>query len=367
MSSTSRFAPCSATDRRGSVPAPRRAAPVAVVGAGAWGTTLSALASVRGPATLWAREPEVVASIERHSENRLYLPDVALPAGIEVTDDLEHAVASAEVVIVAAPAQHVRSVMTPAVPWITPGTLLLSVAKGIEAGSCLRMTEVLAGMFPQLSSDSIGVLAGPNLAREVIAGHPSATTVAFPDLNAAEAIQDRLGGPTFRVYTSTDVVGCEIGGAVKNVIAIAAGVADGLQCGTNTMAALVTRGLAELTRLGAAMGADPLTFLGLAGNGDLIATCASRLSRNHRVGRELAAGRSTHEIVAGMASVAEGVATAPVIVELARRHAVEMPIVETVASLLEGRIAPPAAITTLMSRQPCPELHGLVSTSTLAS
>ena len=167
----------------------------------------------------------------------------------------------------------------------------MSVAKGIEASSSKRMTEVLADVLPAVDPDAIGVLAGPNLAREVIAGHPSATTVAFADPAPRTAIQARLTGPTFRVYTSTDVVGCEIGGAVKNVIAIAAGVADGLGCGMNTMAALVTRGLAELARLGVALGGDPLTFLGLAGNGDLIATCGSPLSRNHRVGHELAAGR----------------------------------------------------------------------------
>ena len=193
----------------------------------------------------------------------------------------------------------------------------------------------------------------------MIAGHPSATTVAFTDPVAAESIQSRLSGPTFRVYTSTDVVGCEVGGAVKNVIAIAAGVADGLGCGMNTMATLVTRGLAELARLGVALGGDPLTFLGLAGNGDLIATCMSPLSRNHRVGEELAAGRTAEDILSGMTSVAEGPASAPVIVGLARRHDVEMPIAETVIAVLDGEIGPRDAITMLMGRQPRPELHGL--------
>ena len=214
-------------------------------------------------------------------------------------------------------------------------------------------------MLPALPSDAIGVLAGPNLAREVAGGHPSATTVAFTDPNAGTAIQRRLSSPTLRVYTSTDVVGCEIGGAVKNVIAIAAGVTDGLGYGMNTMAALVTRGLAELTRLGVALGGDPLTFLGLAGNGDLIATCSSPLSRNRHVGSELAAGRSIETILAGMSSVAEGVPTAPVIVDLARRHAVEMPIVETVKAILDGAVTPTDAITALMTRQPRRELHGL--------
>ena len=182
---------------------------------------------------------------------------------------------------------------------VAAGRLVVSVAKGIEARSSKRMTEVLTEVLPHIDPrGAVGVLAGPNLAREVIAGHPSATTVAFTDPGAANAIQERLSGPTFRVYTSTDVVGCEIGGAVKNVIAIAAGVADGLGCGMNTMAALVTRGLAEVARLGVALGGDPLTFLGLAGNGDLIATCGSPLSRNHRVGHELATGSTVEQILA---------------------------------------------------------------------
>ena len=202
------------------------------------------------------------------------------------------------------------------------------------------------------------MLAGPNLAREVIAGHPSATTVAFTDPDHATAIQSRLSGQTFRVYTSTDVVGCEIGGAVKNVVAIAAGVVDGLGYGMNTMAALVTRGVAEVARLGIALGGDPLTFLGLAGNGDLIATCSSRLSRNHRVGRELAEGSTIEEVTGRMTSVAEGVTTAPVVVELARQHGVEMPIAETVAAILDRRIAPRDAISMLMEREPRHELHG---------
>ena len=332
---------------------------VAVVGAGAWGTTLSALASVHGPTTLWAREPEVVTAILDHHQNRLFLPDVALPAEIRATIDLEEALRGADVVVVAVPAQHVRDVMTRAAPSIARGSLVLSVSKGIEASSAKRMTEVLADVLPGVESDSIGVLAGPNLAREVIAGDPTATTVAFPDASAAAAIQQRLTGPTFRVYTSADVVGCEIGGAVKNVVAIAAGVAAGLGLGMNTMAALVTRGLAELARLGVALGGDPLTFLGLAGNGDLIATCGSPLSRNHRVGQQLAQGRAVGEILASMTSVAEGVATAPVIVEMARRHNVEMPIADAVATLLDGRIAARDAIALLMSRPTQSELHGL--------
>jgi glycerol-3-phosphate dehydrogenase (NAD(P)+) len=337
---------------------------VAVVGAGAWGTTLSALATGHGPTALWAREPEVVASIRDRRENCLFLPEVELPPAIAATSDLEAAIVGADAVVVAVPAQHVRAVMTEAGRWIAPGSLVVSVAKGIEASSAKRMTEVLGETLPHIPPEAVGVLAGPNLAREVVAGHPSATTVAFADPAAAAAIQERLTGPTFRVYTSSDVVGCEVGGAVKNVIAIAAGVASGLDFGMNTVAALVTRGLAELTRLGVALGGEPLTFLGLAGNGDLIATCASPLSRNHRVGLELAAGSTVADILARRTSVAEGVTTAPVIVELARRHGVEMPICDVVAALLDERIGPRDAITSLMSRPPRSELHGLTAAAT---
>ncbi len=340
---------------------------VAVVGGGAWGTTLSALASAHGPTALWAREPDVVTSMRADHENALFLPGVHLPAEIQATNDLQEALAGADLVVMAIPAQHVRESMTHAGAWIAPSSLVVSVTKGIEVHSTKRMTEVLTEVLPHLDPRDIGVLAGPNLAREVVDGHPSATTVAFTDLAAAAVVQRRLNGPTFRVYTSTDVVGCEIGGAVKNVIAIAAGVASGLGCGMNTMAALVTRGLAELTRLGVALGGDPLTFLGLAGNGDLIATCGSPLSRNHRVGHELAAGATLAEVLAGMTSVAEGVTTAPAIVELAHRHDVEMPISETVVALLDGRIGARDAITALMSRELKTELHGLQGAPTFTS
>jgi glycerol-3-phosphate dehydrogenase (NAD(P)+) len=332
---------------------------VAVVGAGAWGTTLAALASRRATTTLWAREPEVVTSIADHGENRLFLPGLALPADLRASTSLDESLTDAEVVIVAVPTQHVRAVMTAAGPFLRAHPLILSVAKGIEAGTGERVSEVLTDVLGPGDAGPIGVLAGPNLAREIMAGHPAATTVAFRELEAAGSIQQLLVGPTFRVYTSTDIVGCEIGGAVKNVIAIAAGVADGLGCGTNTMAALITRGLAEMTRIGVRLGGDPLTFLGLAGNGDLIATCSSPQSRNHQVGRALAAGESVADIVGRARSVAEGIATAPVVVDLARRHAVEVPICETVLAMVEGRLAPAQAIATLMERKPTMELHGL--------
>jgi len=263
------------------------------------------------------------------------------------------------VVIVAVPSQHLRAVLGAAAAFVPAGALVVSVAKGLEAGTGLRMSEVIAGELPKHPRDAIGCLAGPNLAREVMAGHPSATCAAFADLERAEAIQQLFMGDTLRVYTSDDVIGCEIGGAVKNVIAIAAGVADGLGYGMNTLAALITRGLAELTRLGVAVGGHPLTFLGLAGNGDLIATCGSPKSRNRRVGEELAKGRSIGEIVGERRSVAEGVDTAPVVCELASRVGVEMPISATVAALLAGQLAPADIVPRLMRREPKFELHGL--------
>jgi glycerol-3-phosphate dehydrogenase (NAD(P)+) len=334
-----------------------------VLGGGAWGTTLSTLIAATSPTTLWAREPDVVTAIRDHHDNPVFLPGVSLPPAIWATNELGEAVADADAVVVAIPAQHVRPVISSVGEAIEERALVLSVVKGIETGSGMRVTEVLRQLLPHIEAAAIGVLSGPNLAREVITGHPSAATVAFASPDASGAIQRLLLGPTFRVYTSHDVIGCEIGGAVKNVIAIAAGVADGLGCGMNTIAALITRGLAEITRLGVALGADPLTFLGLAGNGDLIATCVSTHSRNHRVGRELAAGRKVDEIVAGMTSVAEGVATTPAVVELARRTGVELPIAEAVLAVFDGRLDPTDAIATLMGRPSKPELEHLAGAS----
>jgi glycerol-3-phosphate dehydrogenase (NAD(P)+) len=265
---------------------------VAVLGAGAWGTTIASLAAASAPTRLWALEPEVVRSIRERGENSTYLAGSTLPASLYPTNDLAEAVEGADLVIVAVPARHLRAVMGLAGPSMGSGSLVLSLTKGIEPVTGRRMTEVLGEVLTDHEPNAIGVLSGPNLAHEVMAGHPSATCVAFPDVTYAESVQRLLMSDRLRVYTSPDVVGCEIGGAVKNVIAIAAGVADGLGYGMNTKAALITRGLAELGRLGVAAGGSPLTFLGLAGNGDLIATCSSPQSRNHRVGEQLAAGRS---------------------------------------------------------------------------
>ena len=306
------------------------------------------------PTTLWAREPEVVTSIREHHENRRFLSGFEVPAGLRATTELEEALAGASIVIVAVPAQHLRAVMARASPWLVGDALLVSVTKGIEVSSSKRMT---AGADRSALTDRRGRDRRARWAKPRPRGHRRASVGDHCRVQRQEhatAIQSRLSGQTFRVYTSTDVVGCEIGGAVKNVIAIAAGVVDGLGYGMNTMAALVTRGLAEVARLGIALGGDPLTFLGLAGNGDLIATCNSPLSRNHRVGRELAEGSTIEEVTGRMTSVAEGVTTAPVVVELAHQHGVEMPIAETVVAVLDRRIAPRDAITMLMGRAPTP-------------
>jgi glycerol-3-phosphate dehydrogenase (NAD(P)+) len=249
--------------------------------------------------------------------------------------------------------------MAMAQAFVPAQALVVSVAKGIELRSNQRMTEVLSEVLVRHDPTEIGVLSGPNLAREIIGGQPAATCIAFADPERARSIQSLFVGDRLRAYTSDDVVGCEIGGAAKNVIAIAAGVADGLGFGTNTKAALVTRGLAELTRLGVALGGRPLTFLGLAGNGDLIATCSSPLSRNRRFGEELATGRSVDDLVGTTRSVAEGVDTVPALLGLASKFGVEMPISETVHALLGGEISPTDVVARMMGRSPKAELDGL--------
>jgi len=329
---------------------------VTVDGAGAWGTQLACLLSARAETTLWAREPEVVASIERGRENEQFLPGFPLPTRLRVTNDLADAIAAAELVVFAVPAQHLRSLVE-SIDVSAP--LVLNVAKGLEEGTCMRMSEVLADALPRRDRSTIGVLSGPNLAREIAAGQPAATCVAFPGSGGAGWVQELLMSPALRVYTSGDVVGCEIGGALKNVIAIAAGVADGLGYGTNTKAALITRGLAELARLGTAAGGQPLTFLGLSGNGDLVATCSSPQSRNYRLGQQLAQGRSPQEVLASQSAVVEGATTAPVAVELAARLNVEVPIARSVVALLRGERTAPELVTQLMGREGKAEFAGL--------
>lgn len=330
---------------------------LAVVGAGSWGTTLASLAArgVGADSTiLWAREPEVADAVNEQHANPLFLPGFALSTSLRATTSIDEALDGADAVIMAVPSQHFRSVFREVAPRLPRTGPVLSVVKGIERNSLLRMTEIMAQESDHDSS-LIGVLSGPNVAREVADGEPAATVIALGDDAWAQRLQTRFMSPSFRVYTNPDVVGCEIAGAVKNVIAIAAGIADGLGFGANTKAALLTRGLAELARLGIATGGEALTFLGLAGNGDLVATCGSDKSRNHRVGFELGRGRSIDDIVNGMHMVAEGVETTPGVLALAERAGVEMPIAEQVLAVIEGRRTPTEAVEVLMGRQPRPE------------
>lgn len=310
---------------------------VAVIGAGSWGTTVAALAAVNTPTVLWARRPELAAAIRRDRVNGDYLPGARLPDELAATDSLAEALGDADLVVMAVPSHGYRSVVVDAARHIRAGVPVVSLAKGIEAHSLMRMTEVTLDVMP---GRPVAVLTGPNLAREILAGQPAASVVAVEDPAVAAELQRVFGRRTMRIYTNPDVVGCEVGGAAKNVIAIAAGMATGMGFGDNTRASLVTRGLAEMTRLGLAMGAKVSTFAGLAGIGDLIATCASPQSRNTTVGAELGRGRPIDEIVASMTMVAEGVKSSPSVLALAHRYGVDMPITEQVVAVChDGRTA----------------------------
>ena len=328
---------------------------IAVIGAGSWGTTVACLAAQRHGAVLWARRPEAVTNMNEQRRNEQYLPGAEIPYNLTVTSDLTAAMEGAEAVIMGVPSHGYREVLASAAAVVPDGAAILSLTKGIEQGTLKRMTEVTAEELPGHDPDIIGVLSGPNLAREVIAGQPAATVIAMSNTDRARALQDVFMSPSFRVYTNTDVIGCEIAGALKNVMAIAAGMARGLGFGDNTMATLVTRALAELTRLGVAMGGEPLTFAGLAGMGDLIATCVSSQSRNNRVGTELGKGRSLDEIIADMNMVAEGVKTTRAVLDLADVHGIEMPIAQQVGRVLYEGVRPRDAVLALMTRQAKPE------------
>jgi glycerol-3-phosphate dehydrogenase (NAD(P)+) len=331
---------------------------VAVIGAGSWGTAVAAIVARQAPTVLWARRPELAEAIGRAHRNPAYLSEYELPASLRATSSLEEAVTGADVVVMGVPSHGFRSVLQEARPFVAPGVPVVSLAKGLEEGTLERMTEVIGDVVGG-PDRPYGVLTGPNLAGEIMAGQPAASVVAMTDDRVAEDLQQLFTTEVFRVYTNTDVVGCELAGALKNVMAIAAGMVDGMGFGDNTRAAVITRGLAELTRLGVALGGQPLTFSGLAGMGDLVATCISHQSRNRYVGEQLGRGRTLEQIVADMKMVAEGVKTSRVVVELAARVGVEMPIAEQVVAVLyEGRRAADA-VTALMLRSAKPELHGI--------
>jgi glycerol-3-phosphate dehydrogenase (NAD(P)+) len=330
-----------------------------VIGAGSWGTAVAAIVADHADVTLWARDPELAARIERDHENDRYLPGIALPPHLHCASDLDVVCRGADVVIVGVPSHGFREVLGAAASSIGADVPVLSLSKGVEQATHLRMTEVVADVLPDHPRGRIGVLTGPNLAREVAEGQPTASVIALGDHEVAAELQHLFMTRTFRVYTNPDVVGCEIAGALKNVIAIAAGIAAGLGYGDNTKAALITRGLAELARLGVALGGEPLTFSGLAGMGDLVATCTSDKSRNRRVGVELGRGRTLDEIVSETNMVAEGVKSTAAVLAIAREREVDMPIAAMVGAVLYDGARPVDLIPSLMLREAKAELDGI--------
>jgi glycerol-3-phosphate dehydrogenase (NAD(P)+) len=308
---------------------------VVVLGAGSWGTTVASLVARRDPAVVWARDPDVAEEIQSQRTNERYLPGCTLPPSLEATDDLEKAVAQAELLIVGVPSHGFRETLAAAKPHIHPWIPVVSLAKGLEQGSLLRMTEIIKEVLP---GHPAAALTGPNIAREIMGGHAAASVIATEDLAVASALQQVLRRGLLRIYTNHDVIGCELGGALKNVVAIASGIAQGLTVGDNTRAAVMTRGLAELTRLGVALGGQPATFAGLAGMGDLVVTCISPHSRNRHVGEQLGLGRSLEEILGDMTMVAEGVKTAVTVHEVAERLDLEMTVCDAIYRVVTGAI-----------------------------
>lgn len=309
---------------------------ITVLGAGSWGTTMASLVAARHETTLWARNPDIALEINEHSTNEAYLPGFPLPTELRGSSDLEKSVASAQVLVMAVPSHAFRSTLEDIAHCIHPWIPVVSLSKGFEQGSLMRMTEVIADVLP---GHPAAALTGPNIAREIMSGSAAGAVVATPDLAVASALQKVLGRGLFRLYTNHDVIGCEVGGALKNVVAIACGIAQGLSVGDNTRAAVMTRGLAELTRLGVAMGGEAATFAGLTGMGDLIATCVSPHSRNRHVGEQLGMGRPLAEITGEMTMVAEGLKAAVTAHELAQRYDVEMPVCESIHDVVVGNIS----------------------------
>ena len=316
-----------------------------LLGGGSWGTTVASLIARNAPCTIWARCSDTVDEINQQHSNSKYLPGATLNSKLVATHCIEEAVSGCDVLVMGVPSQHFRAVLQQASEFIRPWVPVISLTKGLEAGTELRMTEIIEEVLP---GHPVGVLTGPNLAREIIAGQAAASVMAMEDEIIVRALQELFHSGLFRVYTNTDLIGCELGGVLKNVIAIAVGMGDGQGAGDNTRSALITRGLAEITRLGVAMGGRPETFAGLAGMGDLIATCTSPQSRNRHVGCELGRGRPLDDIIGEMLMVAEGVKSAPTVVALGERYGVEMPITRDVLSVLQGERTPQQAFRGLL-------------------
>jgi len=306
---------------------------VSIMGGGSWGTTVASLVSRNAPATLWARNTATVEEINTHHTNDTYLPGAALPEKLKATNSISDAASSADVIIMGIPSHNFRSVLEEVKQHIRPWVPIITLTKGLELETGMRMTEVINEVLP---GHPAGVLTGPNLAREIMAGQAAASVIAMEDPVIMKELQTLFNSGLFRVYTNNDVIGCELGGVLKNIIAIAVGMGDGQGAGDNTRSALITRGLAEVTRLGVAMGGRAETFAGLAGMGDMIATCTSDQSRNRHVGVELGKGRKMQEIIDEMLMVAEGAKSAPAVIALAEKYNIEMPIASDVYRVVSG-------------------------------
>jgi glycerol-3-phosphate dehydrogenase (NAD(P)+) len=334
-------------------------AAIGVIGSGAWGTTLARLLANKGIATtLWEHQPERATEMERQRENTIFLPGFSFPSLLQVTADIEEAVQQKDMLLLVTPSQRMRENLRLLAPYVERHCLLVSASKGIEIGSLKRMTEIIAETLPR-AQRYIGALSGPSISREVAQEKPTAVVVAAQDKEVAIRIRDLLGTAHFRVYSTSDVTGVELAGALKNIIAIGAGINDGIGYGENAKAAFITRGLAEISRLGIAAGAHPLTFAGLAGIGDLITTCASPLSRNQQLGCRLGAGEKLADILKSAHAVVEGVATTRAALQLAARYNVEMPITEQLSLVLFEGLDPHRAVLELMMRDPKGELEGM--------
>ncbi|HVB73746.1 MAG TPA: NAD(P)H-dependent glycerol-3-phosphate dehydrogenase [Ktedonobacteraceae bacterium] len=333
---------------------------VGVIGSGAWGTTLALLLANKGfETTLWEHRPERALAMQREHENSLFLPGFSFPYNLQVTSDIAQATRDKHLLLFVTPSQRMRENVRLLTPFLGPNTLCVSCSKGIEISSLKRMTEVITDEIPS-AANRIAALSGPTISLEVAQGKPTAAVVAAHDERVAERIRQIVSTSQFRIYTSNDVVGVELGGALKNIIAIGAGFNEGMQYGDNAKAAFITRALAEIARLGIAAGAHPLTFIGLAGIGDLIATCASPLSRNQQLGRRLAAGEKLEDILSSTHTVAEGIYTTRAALQLAARYSVELPITKQLSLVLFEGLDPHQAVPELMMRDPKNELEGML-------
>jgi glycerol-3-phosphate dehydrogenase (NAD(P)+) len=332
---------------------------IGVIGSGAWGTTLALLLSRKGIATtLWEHLPARARQMQEQRENTLFLPGFPFPEILEVTPSIEDAVQHKDLLLLVTPSQRLRENLRLLAPYLSKETLLVSASKGIETNTLKRMTEVVVEELPE-ANKRVAALSGPNLSREIAEGKPTAAVIAAHEHDVTVKARTILNSPTFRLYTSPDVIGVELGGALKNIIAVVAGICTGLGYGENAKAAITTRGLAEISRLGIAVGANPLTFSGLAGIGDLIVTCASPLSRNQQLGLRLAAGEKLQDILQSTRTIAEGVTTTQTALQLAAHYHVEMPITKQLSLVLFEGFDPRKALVELMLRNPKGELEGI--------